>query len=99
MPATKERPTVTMTDLDTKSKQELVAIAEEAGLDGNGQLSSRPREEVLSRVLHFLADKEKLSPWASWRPCPRDMVSCARKLSGPHRETSTYPSPRFAGSP
>ena len=61
MPATKERPTVTMTDLDTKSKQELVDIAEEAGLDGNGQLSSRPREEVLSRVLHFLADKEKLS--------------------------------------
>ena len=61
MPATKERPTVTMTDLDTKSKEELVAIAEEAGLDGNGQLDSRPREEVLNRVLHFLADKEKLS--------------------------------------
>ncbi len=61
MPATKERPTVTMADLDSKSKEELVSIADEAGLDANGQLASRPRDEVLSRVLHFLADKENLS--------------------------------------
>ncbi len=61
MPATKERPTVTMADLDGKSKEELVSIAEEAGLDSNGQLASRPKDEVLSKVLQFIADQQGLS--------------------------------------
>ena len=61
MSTTTERPVVTMADLDGKSKQELVAIAEEAGLDANGQLASRPREEVLNRVLQFIADQQGLS--------------------------------------
>ena len=61
MTTTKEPPMVTIADLDVKSKEELVSIAEEAGLDANGQLASRPRDEVLNKVLQFIADKQGLS--------------------------------------
>ncbi len=61
MTTTKEPPMVTIADLDVKSKEELVSIAEAAGLDANGQLASRPRDEVLNKVLQFIADKQGLS--------------------------------------
>ena len=61
MTTTKEPPMVTIADLDVKSKEELVSIAEQAGLDANGQLASRPRDEVLNKVLQFIADKQGLS--------------------------------------
>ena len=61
MTTTKEPPMVTIADLDAKSKEELVSIAEEAGLDANGQLASRPRDEVLNKVLQFVADQQGLS--------------------------------------
>ena len=61
MTTTKEPPMVTIADLDAKSKEELVSIAEAAGLDANGQLASRPRDEVLNKVLQFVADQQGLS--------------------------------------
>ena len=61
MTTTKEPPVVTIADLDAKSKEELVSIAEAAGLDANGQLASRPRDEVLNKVLQFVADQQGLS--------------------------------------
>ena len=90
---------VTIADLDAKSKEELVSIAEAAGLDANGQLASRPRDEVLTRCCNSLQTSRGFPRWASWRPCPKDTVSCVRRPSVPPRETSTYPSPRYAASP
>ena len=60
MAVTKDRVMVNISDLDRKTKEELIHIAEEAGLDEGDQLASRNKEEVLHRILQVVAEHQGL---------------------------------------
>ena len=60
MAATKDRVMVNIADLDRKTKEDLILIAEEAGLEEGDQLASRSKEEVLHRILQVVSEHQGL---------------------------------------